>query len=432
MLCRIPRLARLIADRYQDIFRDAGISYSMLCLFIAMTLCGIPSFAQLVLIASFSPSGSTLSRNAAKFNEDTMNRTQRRLASSVLARVLATPDEWIWVVDTTSNIKRTDGIKGGGNWANSKNEIFYGQNLMVLCAVNKNTGASIPILWRPCIKKLDQKEGDNNHDLLIEMIDCILSQNWPKLVICLDSWFDSAKLMEALSARKITFAVQLKSSRKPKLSPSPRHPKIKLVDIFSKMNRKSCRVTTRESIQIVNNSVKGIRYVAGAKIWIAGSGKNAKQIQLNVSAVYNHHNERNAFGYYATNDLSAPNIWSWKMSRFRWNIEVGFRDLRQGLNWGKFEAKNPNSANLSLMLPILIQGYLKENAPNQPLLGVLDAVRNVENIATLDYHAKCPNNSQARVIKLRFFEHFRKTVGLGTAEIAIYGNNHVLPFKKAA
>jgi hypothetical protein len=98
VLSRIPRLARLIADRYQDIFRDTGISYSMLCLLIAMILCGVPSFARFVRIASFSPSVSKLSRNAGKFSDTAMNRAQRRLAWSVLKQVRLALDDWIWGV----------------------------------------------------------------------------------------------------------------------------------------------------------------------------------------------------------------------------------------------------------------------------------------------------------------------------------------------
>ena len=43
--------------------------------------------------------------------------------------------------------------------------------------------------------------------------------------------------------------------------------------------------------------------MAGSDFWISGSGKDAKQIRVRVAAVYNHIKERNAFGYYATNDL---------------------------------------------------------------------------------------------------------------------------------
>ena len=120
VFCRIPLLARLIAGRYQDIFRDAGISHSMLCLLIVMTLSGIPVLSEFVRFVSFSPSVSTLSRNIGKFTEETMNRAQRRIAWSVLKQVKRNKDDWIWVIDTTSNIKRTAALEGRGLWANSK------------------------------------------------------------------------------------------------------------------------------------------------------------------------------------------------------------------------------------------------------------------------------------------------------------------------
>lgn len=431
LLSRIPPLVRLIADRYQDIFRDTGISYSMLCLFIAMTLCGIPSFAQFVRVVSFSPSVSKMSRDAAKFDDKAMNRAQRRLAWSVLKQVRNAPDDWIWVIDTTSNIKRTAGISGGGLWANSKHEIFYGQNLMVLCAVNIKTGVSIPIIWKPCLKKEDRKIGETNHALVIALVDEMIAQHWPKLKLVMDSWFDSIALMRSLNQRGITFVIQMKSSRKPKLNPSPRHPKRPLVEIFSKLERISVRATTRENKPREKIGLKGIRYVSGTNIWIAGSGKG-KQVQIRVAAVYNHIKERKAFGYYSTNDLSASFIWCWKMSRYRWNIEVCFRDLRQGMNWGEQASKTPAGANLSLMLPILVLGYLKETSPNSAILSSIFELRNTELMAAIDFHANNPKSVQRKSLRIRLLSPACKKCRITAAEEASTKTKSKKTIQKAA
>ena len=401
VLTRIPPMARLIAGRYKDIFSDAGISHSMLCLFIAMILGGIPFLSRLVRIACFSPSVSTLSRSAAKFNSNAMNRAMKRLAWSVLKRVMKAPDDWIFVIDTTSNIKRTQGLEGAGLWANSKHEIFSGQNLMVLCAVNKKTGEAIPIAWRPCLKESERSPGTTNHDLVPELLQLVLGLGWPKLPLVMDSWFDSVPLMLTLKAMKITFVIQLKSSRKPTTTPSPRNPKRFLIDLFKGMIRTSTRATTRENKPIPKVGLQGVKYVAGRDLWISGRGKNAKKIMVRVAAVYNHIKERNAFGYYATNDLSASYTWCWNMSRYRWNIEVCFRDLRQSMQWGSWAAKCPEMANLSLVLPLLVLGYLREQDAETPIISRLERLRDEEMMHSIDFFANNPKSQKRESLRNR-------------------------------
>ncbi len=44
-----------------------------------------------------------------------MNRAMRRLAWTVLKRVRKAPEDWIFVIDTTANAKRTAGLEGQGH-----------------------------------------------------------------------------------------------------------------------------------------------------------------------------------------------------------------------------------------------------------------------------------------------------------------------------
>lgn len=402
MMCsRIPQLVRLIAGRYQDIFRDAGISYSMLCTLIVMILFGTPVLSLFVLYTPFSPSVSTLSRWLKKFDEDVINRAQRRLIFSVLKQVMRDPEHWIWVIDSTENIKRTEGLAGRGAWANSSHEMFFGQNMMMLCAVNIKTGVAIPVHWKPWLKAKERAVGQTNHHLVLKLIDDLLEQGWPKLTLVMDSWFDSAELMEELNSRKITFLIQLKSSRKPRTNSNPRSGKKNLCEIFQNLARKSFRCTTREIKTPSSIGWENLRFICGEKIWINGSGKASKQIHLNVAAVYNHPKEKNAFGYYATNDLSKPYTWCWKMSRHRWNVEVCFRDLRQGFQWGKLAAKLPQSAHFSWTMPIIILAFMREQDQKTPILTALRQIKNEEYMATIDFHAEKPNNIYRKNLRIR-------------------------------
>lgn len=330
-----------------------------------------------------------------------MNRLQRRIRASVLKRVLTDPDSWIFSVDSTANIKRTAGILGGGLWANSKNEIFYGQNMMMLCAINIKTGESIPVYWLPWLKENEREKGKTNHDLVLTLVDAVIAEGWPKLTVVMDSWFDCHRLMKLLNERGITFSVELKSFRKPSKNPSPRSQKLCLVDIFKNLLRESIRLTTRENKQPQKLGWKNLKFISGSILWIGGKEKNSNKIRLKVTAVYNHPRENKAFAYYATNDLSKPYTWSWKMSRHRWNIEVGFKDLRQGFNWGKLAAKSQEGANLAWTLPILILSYMREFDSKTPILTQIERIKNEELMATIDFHANNPNHIQRKNLKIR-------------------------------
>jgi len=401
LFSRIPPVARLISDRYKDIFRSAGIPYSMLCILIVMILCGFPAISKFVKYFVLSLSVSAISRSIKKFDKNVMNLVQRRIAWSVLKQVVRDPENWIWVIDTTANIKRTANLPGRGLWANSKNEIFFGQNMMMICAVNTLTGASIPVYWLPFLKPNERKKGHTNHNLVLELVDALIEQEWPKLTLVMDSWFDSASLLQALNKRKIIFVVELKSSRKPKTNPGLRVSKKHLVDIFKNLNRESIRCTTREIKEPVRVGWKNLRFVSGQNIWINGRGETSKQIQLHVAAVYNHPKEKKAFGYYATNDLSKPYTWCWKMSRYRWNAEVCFRDLRQGFNWGKLPAKSVECANFSWVMPILILAYIREYDPKSTILSFLEKTKDEELMRSINYYTKNPDNFQIKKLRIR-------------------------------
>jgi hypothetical protein len=200
---------------------------------------------------------------------------------------------------------------------------------------------------------------------------------------------------------KITFVIQLKSSRKPSTSPSPRNPKRFLIDLFKGLTRTSSRATTRENKPIAKVGLKGVKYVAGRDLWISSSGKDAQKIMVRVAAVYNHIKERNAFGYYATNDLSASYTWCWNMSRYRWNIEVCFRDLRQSMQWGSWAAKTPEMANLSLVLPLLVLGYLREQDAETPIISRIERIRDEEMMHSIDFFAQNPKSQKRESLRNR-------------------------------
>lgn len=374
-----PGIAREIGDKYKDIAAHASIRYPCLCAYIAMLINGSESLCGFSRLASWTPSVSTLSRSILNFSDAVSSRMLGRNRVAILNEVKKEEKNWVFVIDTTKNLKRTFGIDGFGLWHDSNNNIYKCQNLLVICAVHAPSGAAIPLHYLPCLKPSEREDKVTANHLVIETLDMLVDEGWPKLTVIMDSWFDGAWLIEQLKTRKFIFVVELKSRRKPKENCGPRVEKQALNDLFKDEERYS--VTTGTSLQAAQNE----KYVSEDKqLWVGGSEKDGKQIGLLVCAVYNDLDDEKAFGYYATNDLSKSGAWLWTMSRCRWNIEVMFRDLKQYLAWGKLAAKSTSGVALSQTLPFIIVGHLRlKHDFNLPLSTILKKYNQVETIRSL-------------------------------------------------
>lgn len=401
LMLQCPELVRSIADRYKDIVAPTGISYPLLCAYVAMTCYGLTSLCDLVRFAPWTASVSSLSRPLEDFDKQTLNRAMRRVSWSVLKRVRRSPDEWIFVVDTTKNLKRIEGLSGRSLWGDSNNVIFEGQNLLVVAAVNKRTGQAIPVAWAPCIKPSESSEGKTASALTLEILDALVEQGWPKLVTVFDSWFDGVAFMHALSERGFVFVIQLKTSRKLKLSPGPRARKHTFVEVFSERERHGVRASTRECDE-VPKGWDGLRFASEAMVWLRDCKGKLPQVIVKVAAIYNRPREKHAFGYYATNDLTQSGVWLWAHSRRRWNIECLFRDLRQHMAWGKLASQSEGGADLSLFLPIAVIAFLRETGRETETIGQqLSAMRQREMLRSVEFIKKRPSSSLLDVFEAR-------------------------------
>jgi hypothetical protein len=362
-----PPLAQQIADRYKDIAARHDLPTPCLYAYSGMICSGCSSLCGFNRFAPWSPSVSTLSRGTHLINNDMVDECLVRHREYFLNLVRESPEDYVFVGDTTKNLSRTKDVLGGGLWGDSKGVIYEGQNLLVICLVHKEYGTAIPLIFTPCLKQ-EENGGKTANHVALELIDRLNSEGWPKLPVCFDSWFDGAWLYEELIRRKYIFAIEMKSSRKPKKSPGPRAKKHSMKDLFLKKTTEDEEKVFIESLHRVEvlsstrkSGVKNKKYLSKRMIWIGGSKKDKKQLQLMLTAVYNDLNSSEAFGYYATNDLSSSIDWAWTMSRLRWNIEVTFRDLKQFLSFGNFAAKKANGVNIGLLFPVLILGHVRSH-----------------------------------------------------------------------
>lgn len=360
MFC-VPPLARSIADRYKDLLES--VPYSMLCAYIALSLFGTDSFADLVRQAPWVPSLSTLSDGLAKLAPENMNRAMRRLRWSVLKKVIKNPDEWAFFFDTTANPKRVAGLPGRGLWAASKGNVYDGRNLVVLVVVNKKTGVAIPVAWAPCIKEKDDKvNGKMAWETVLDLLDLVVGSGFPKLDIGGDSWFDGVPFLIELNIRGFTFNIELKSSRTAKSNIAPTATWKLLVEQFRGESRVGVRAGTREPDE-APQGLQGMKFLAGKILWIRASkaDKSGKrpEIRVRTVALYNNPTEKKPFAFYATNNISKSGVWQWQMARWRWNIEVLFRDLKQNLAWGKLACESHRGCDAFIVIPFLIVSYLR-------------------------------------------------------------------------
>lgn len=360
MLC-VPLLARSIADRYKDLLEL--MPYSMLCAYIATSLFGLSSFSELVRHAPWSPSLSTASRHLSNFEQNNLNRAMRRLRWSVLKKVKGAPQDWGFFFDTTANPKRVNGLPGRGLWATSKGNIFDGRNLVVLVVVNKKTGVAIPIAWSPCIKpKEDKENGKMAWEVVVDLIDIVLKEGFPRLDIGGDSWFDGVPFLQELAKRGLDFNIELKSSRKAKTNVSPKSQWKSLGEVFEREPREGARAGTREPKE-EPKGLAGMKFIASRILWVRGSKRKEDgkrpELRLRITAVYNYPTEKKPFAFYATNNISKSGVWQWQMARWRWNIEVLFRDLKQNLAWGSLTCESYMGCDAFIVIPFLIVGYLR-------------------------------------------------------------------------
>jgi len=371
-----------------------------------MNLYGDPSFSSLCRYAPWTYSCSSLSEYLQKLSKLVQNRMMRRMRASVLKQIKKNPDDWIFVVDTTKKPSNIQALIHSGSWRESSYNAFFGLNILVIAAVNTRTGVAIPLSFLPCEKKKGGYERPSTAwELVLKLLDTLVEEGFPKLVLSQDSWFDGVEFAMELKSRGFTYETELKSSRLVKEHPNSLRVPLKVAFKNEKKSAVSAKTRGIKEIE-VHSGLRGKKFVA-EKILYIRSSKTKKSIRVKVSAVYDHPNENEAFAYYFTNDPSKSGAWLWKTSRFRWNIEVLFRDLKQNFSWGNFAGHDESGAYSSLMFPFLIATYLRtanhQYAPSvDTSLGTMvSMIIQEENLRTVDFICDNKNHAMLKLLRNR-------------------------------
>ena len=306
-----------------------------------------PSLSNIARTFAWSPSVSTLQRATASFDAI---KFMKRLRSKILAYILKilkvkNLEDFCIAIDDTPIEKFSEYLPGFGRWATSSQDGYSGHKVLVVTLVNKKEGFAIPLFYK-ILKKQDEDGYENYTTIILNVLNTLEKEKFPKFEIVMDSGFGSSKLLNELSKKHYKYLVEAKSNRLIKMGPNPKEKYKKPKQIF--------RAGKRTKAKYMNGKFK---YIVEKLIYL----KEVKAKQKGI-AVYNHPCAQDAFAYYVTNNLNLSSENMWFLSRDRWRIEQLFRDLKQNLSWGNLPCCTEGAFEISICIPFAIIASLRIDA----------------------------------------------------------------------
>ncbi len=336
----VPREIRKVADRYKDL---SGTPYGTLCALFLGHLFGCKTLSDIARSIAWVGSVSSLSRGIKSFDS---NRAMRRLQASILRRLKGqiNSEDYCYAIDDTSNSKYGKTMYRVSNWGHKGGAITRGQRVMVIALVDRRRGIAIPLAFKLCTKKNDP-EYQSGHEIAHELCRNIRSAGFPALTVVMDSWFDSAALIDSLWSDGFTFVVHAKSMRKVKNNAFPNTPRTTWCGLFRRGMRFSIRLVSPEN----GTARRRTKYCAQSRAFLKGLDRALKAV-----AVYNKQRDAKPFAVYLTNDFTLSVSEVWAISRSRWHIEEMFRTLKQKLAFGRLPCNGESGAHLTFTIPFIL------------------------------------------------------------------------------
>ena len=284
-----PKHIRKFADLTKDLCKDgsSSLQYLALKMLFEFFFNQYDSVSDLIRQNAWTMSESHFFRTILGFEG---SRFLRRMRRSILKKYKGqlNPKDFILALDDTDNPRYSKYLSHVQSWRSSKG-MYYGQKVLVLALVNVNDGFCIPVDFKFCVPKKEQKKDgkDNALELAFEMI-MKASSSFKGIYVVADSWFDCSNLAKKLDKRKIVFIWELKSTRKAKIQN----------DLFEKyffLKELFCSL-----VRICVNSSKN-KWISESVIRL-----NSNKIIVKAIAAYNRKNGKDPFAFYASTDKSMP------------------------------------------------------------------------------------------------------------------------------
>jgi hypothetical protein len=344
----LPGPIRKIYFLFRDVFAALGFSYDESCAVLLYFLLGAEGLCDLVRKCPWSPSVSSLSRAAGKFEP---NRFMRRNQSRILKKLTERGHgDFCFAVDDTANPKYGPSVFGSAPFHSSSGP-YFGQKILVLVIVDLKTRQALPISYAFLTGKKDPNHIPGHHRA-VDLIKGAIHTGFPPLPVACDSWFDSKEFIQSIKDLGCIFAGELKATRLARTNSNPGSPRQKLKLWFEKLTR----------VRLSQSRFQKRHEKRGKAFSLKTLFIKDLNLPLTVIAVYNRINGITPFAFYATTDLSMTGARLWKYSRARWAIEVLFRELKQSLAFGQLTAGGNGGAHMAVCIPLILLTSIRLDA----------------------------------------------------------------------
>lgn len=393
-----PAIIRKIADSFKDLVGPEH--YKPFVAALCGYLFGISSFSDMARFLFFSPSVTSLGR---LFDERglpaKLNKRQRKMVKRLLA---GKKSKFLWALDDTLLPHYGEEIWGVYWWFDhSINASVRAHRLMVLGIVDTEKNIFIPVKWEILHRgQIDSKtERERGWEIGLRLLKEALDEKFPKLPLVADSWFAGEEFFQKLTSLGLKFVLEIRHNRKIK-----NHGKKTImtsVKIFF-------QTVTRVKIFFLNRA----KWACSAVLVLKDSN-----LKLKVLAVSNKKGlASEPFAYYVCNELTWDESKIWSIARYRWAIEVQFRELKQLFALGKAAVRSKQSVEISLSMSMIALTvvrqfqYEKVDANKNQKVKLIPASEIVQNIKleSLDVFVSKLASQGERIFLLKFRHHFSK------------------------
>lgn len=338
-----PKEIRDVADNFKDLF--SSLEYQSFVSALCAAIFGCSNYSDIFRYFLFSPSVSSIGNF---FNEpdlfQKLNRRHRRRLFSIFPDILSNPSRYQYAVDDTITPHTGRKIWGAYVWRDHTKQCnVFGHKILVVGIIDRRTNVLTPVIWEVLHRDLSDQIDDNDAiihekgwEVAVRLLRSITESGFPKFDVSMDSWFASEEMFNQLDALGFGFVIEIKSNRVVKS-----HGQKKLSGHVSSFFKDKLRHTiyfgfkakfASEAILVFKDSMRKLKVVA------VGNSKNL---------------DDPIFAYYVSNRLTwnASRIWS--ISRYRWAIEVQFRELKQSFALGEAAVRSKEAVETSISLSVI-------------------------------------------------------------------------------
>lgn len=362
----VPAVVRNIANDSKDLCCN-GFNYSDFMTLLCGIFFGLDSFSAIVRTFVFSSSLSQLSRAATSIPSEALLKRNRNRIAKLIAQTPNAKQRFCLANDDTL-VRKFGRCPENFYWFDHcLGSTYRGRNYLVMAVLDTYTGQAFPVTVA-LLHGVKSEKYKPRLEVVKEQLLILKTAGLGILPFTADSWFADKNFFQWLEEQKFDFEIEVKSNRK--------------VTYLNKKQQGNIAENKRivyPSISDVACSLKrNTAYSGGAPKQIAGGVARlyGSSQRIKFAAVWNIEDKPSdkPFAIYATNNTSRCLSRIWALSRFRWGIEVHFRQSKQEFAFDKYPVHDAKVAfNLIVLGMFLISSlelarFDKDAAPMEKKL----------------------------------------------------------------